>query len=88
MFIKMEKIIDEKVINANKELYDFKDSLTEDLKNWRRARSDMQLFFVDLRRRETLREEFDLYSESITNLIAAMKYSFQLEPRTKELRSE
>ena len=49
------------------------------MKAWRRARSDMQLYFSELKKRDKLREEYVLISEAMDMLIDLYKVNMFFE---------
>ena len=49
------------------------------MKQWRRARSDMQLYFSELKRKDTLREEYVTMANTIETLIDVIKVNLRLE---------
>ena len=51
------------------------------MKAWRRARSDMQLYFTELKKRDTLREEYSTIADSIDMLIDLQKLSMQYDSK-------
>ena len=61
---------------------------SEQIKAWRRARSDMQLYFNELKRRDTLREEYTIISDSIDMLIDLHKVNMQLEGKEKKTQRD
>lgn len=54
---------------------------SEQMKGWRRARSDMQLYFTELKKRDTLREEYVTISDSVDMLIDLHKVNMQYEQK-------
>ena len=58
------------------------------MKAWRRARSDMQLYFGEMKRRDTLREEYGAIAEAIHMLIDVHKVGMQFESKEKWSRQE
>ena len=50
-----------------------------EMKAWRRARSDMQLYFSELKKRDKLREEYVLISEAMDMLIDLYKVNMFFE---------
>lgn len=66
----------------------FYDNWSEQMKAWRRARSDMQLYFGEMKRRDTLREEYGAIAEAIHMLIDVHKVGMQFESKEKWSRQE
>ena len=48
------------------------------MKAWRRARSDMQLYFEDMKKRDALREEYSAVVDSIDMLSDIFKIGMQV----------
>ena len=57
--------------------------LSEQMKQWRRARSDMQLYFQELKRRDTLREEYSALSNAIETVMDIVKIGHRIESISK-----
>ncbi len=58
------------------------------MKGWRRAKSDMQLYFSELRKRDTLREEYSTVADSVDMLIDLHKVSMQYEAKDQFSKQE
>ena len=54
-------------------------NFTEQMKHWRRARSDMQLYFAELKRRDTLKEEYVVLANAIETLMDILKVNLRIE---------
>lgn len=66
----------------------FFENWAEQLKAFRRARSDMQLYFTELKKRDTLREEYLAICESTDMLIDIHKVNMQFESKEKWTKKE
>jgi len=53
------------------------------MKAWRRARSDMQLYFEDMKKRDALREEYTAVVDSIDMLIDIFKIGMQFHNKER-----
>ena len=58
------------------------------MKAWRRARSDMQLYFGEMKRRDTLREEYGAIAEAMNMLIDVHRVGMQYEAKEKWTKKE
>ena len=58
------------------------------MKAFRRARSDMQLYFSELKRRDTLREEYSTVADACDMLIDLIKVNMQFEAKEKWTKKE
>ena len=61
---------------------------SEQMKAWRRARSDMQLYFGELKKRDTLREEYASVADSVDMLIDLHKLNLQYEKNDSRSKKE
>lgn len=66
----------------------FFENWAEQLKAFRRARSDMQLYFTELKKRDTLREEYLAICDSADMLIDIHKVNMQFESKEKWTKKE
>lgn len=66
----------------------FYENWAEQMKAWRRARSDMQLYFGEMKKRDTLRDEYGVVAESLGMFIDMHKVGMQYESKEKWSREE
>lgn len=76
-----------KIETANNDLKEGQESFykgwSEQMKAWRRARSDMQLYFEDMKKRDALREEYTAVVDSIDMLIDIFKIGMQFHNKER-----
>lgn len=58
------------------------------MKAWRRARSDMQLFFLEIKKRDKMREEFNTLCEAFEMFSDLIKIHMHLEMNETLERNE
>jgi len=60
----------------------------DELKTWRRARSDMQLYFSELKKRDTLKEEYSAVADAVEMFVDLHRVGLQSENRDKWTKKE
>ena len=75
----MLETLDKRFAEATKMQNEFIKNFTEQMKHWRRARSDMQLYFAELKRRDTLKEEYVVLANAIETLIDILNVNLRIE---------
>ena len=75
----MLETLDKRFAEATKMQNEFIKNFTEQMKHWRRARSDMQLYFAELKRRDTLKEEYVVLANAIETLMDILNVNLRIE---------
>jgi len=77
----MVKRVDAEINPIKEAQASFYANWAEQMKAWRRARSDMQLYFTELKKRDTLREEYATIADSMDMLTDIHKVNMQYESK-------
>ena len=65
----MDLALDKKILPLKEQQEEYFKIQNEQMKAWRRARTDMQLYFADIKKRDALREEYVAIADSVDMLI-------------------